>query len=146
VDEPGEILPGKKVEGGAALQGRETILVVEDEEAVRELAVEFLKAQGYTVLEAPHGSAASLVCREYKGSIDLLLTDVVMPGMNGHALAGHLATLRPEMKVLYMSGYTDDAIEHHGVLEEGVNYIQKPFSLLGLSKKVREVLDKKKSS
>ena len=83
-----------------------------------------------------------LICRQHKDSIDLMVTDVVMPGMSGRELAGHLAPLRPRMKVLYMSGYTDDAIVHHGVLEEGMNFIQKPFSMMKLAQKVRDILDK----
>jgi two-component system cell cycle sensor histidine kinase/response regulator CckA len=98
--------------------------------------------QGYTVLEAQHGDDALLICRERERSIDLMLTDVVMPGMSGRELAGHLAPMEPEMKVLYMSGYTDDAIVHQGVLEKGVDFIQKPFALVGLAKKIREVLEK----
>ena len=95
---------------------------------------------------AQNGADAILGCREYRGSIDLMVTDVVMPGMSGRELAGHLAPVRPEMKVLYMSGYTDDAIIHHGILEEGVSFIQKPFSMGKLARKVREVLDKESRS
>ncbi len=125
-----------------APRGKETVLLVEDEEAVREVTTEFLKRQGYTVLEAPKGEDAFRICRKYQGAIDLTVTDVVMPGMSGRELAGHLAFMKPGMKVLYMSGYTDDAIVRHGVLEKGVNFIQKPFSLVKLAQKVREVLDR----
>jgi YesN/AraC family two-component response regulator len=93
-------------------------------------------------LEAPHGDDALLVCEQHEGPIHLMVTDVVMPNMSGHELAKRLKAFHPEMKVLYMSGYTDNAIVHHGVLEKGMNYIQKPFTIEGLARKVREVLDK----
>jgi two-component system cell cycle sensor histidine kinase/response regulator CckA len=124
-------------------RGSETILAVEDEEEVRKLTVQILKGQGYTVLEASHGEEAMKVAKEHGGDgIHLLLTDVVMPGMSGSELAKSLGSLLPKMKVLFMSGYTDNAIVHHGVLEEGVNYIQKPFTVDALAHKVREVLDR----
>jgi two-component system cell cycle sensor histidine kinase/response regulator CckA len=118
------------------------ILIVEDEEVVRKLAVRVLQMQGYKVLEAPDGGKALMLCEEFKEPIDLILTDVVMPGMSGRKLVDRLKVIHPEMKVLYMSGYTDDAIFHHGILESGVNFIQKPFNVDGLARKVREVLDK----
>jgi len=124
-------------------RGSETILVVEDEETVRKLAMRLLKGQGYRVLEASDGGKAFLLCEKYKERIDLILTDVVMPGMSGRELAERLQKIHPEMKVLYMSGYTDNAIVHHGVLEEGINFMQKPFTLESLARKVREVLDKR---
>jgi CheY-like chemotaxis protein len=123
----------------------ETILVVEDEEDVRRLTVRILERQGYRVLQASCGNDALLLSKERKEPIDMVLTDVVMPGMSGRQLADQLIGLRPKMKVLYMSGYTDNAVFHHGVLEEGVNYIQKPFTIGGLMKKMREVLDKSSS-
>ena len=141
VDGPFDGSGGKTAEQEAP-QGSETILLVEDEEEVRKLAAEFLREHGYTVLEAHHGNEASLICMRYPNSIHLMLTDVVMPGMNGRELAEHLIPLRPKMKVLYMSGYTDDTIVHHGVLEERVFFIHKPFSMMKLAKRVREVLDK----
>ncbi len=119
----------------------ETILVVEDEENLRHLARQYLQAQGYTVLEAPNGATAIQVCTEYSGPIHLLLTDVIMPGMNGRELAQSILTLRPDTKVVYMSGYTENVIGHNGMLEAGVNLLQKPFSLPALKAKVREVLD-----
>ena len=141
VDEPVEPLE-EGVRWEETPRGKETILLVEDEGAVRRLAAEFLRKQGYTVLEAQHGDEAFFICRQHKDSIDLMVTDVVMPGMSGRELVEHLAPLRPGMKVLYMSGYTDDAIVHHGVLEEGMNFIQKPFSMMKLAQKVRDILDK----
>ena len=119
----------------------ETILVVEDEESLRHMARVYLERQGYLVLEAPEGNAAIQLANSYAGPIHLLLTDVIMPGMNGRELARHISTLRPETKVLYMSGYTENAIGHNGMLEEGIILLQKPFTLPALKAKVREVLD-----
>jgi nitrogen-specific signal transduction histidine kinase len=141
VDEPPEKIV-EKVKSLDLPRGSETVLVVEDDEEVRKLAVQVLKNQGYKVLEASQGVEAFLICDEHKGSIHLLLADVVMPKMSGRELADRVAELRPGIKVLYMSGYTDNAIVHHGVLEKGVNYIQKPFTVEGLAWKVREVLNK----
>jgi len=135
----------KKVKKEELPGGGETILVVEDEEDVRRLAVRILERQGYTVLEASCGNDALVLSKERKEPIHMVLTDVVMPGMSGPQLTGQLIHLHPKMKVLYMSGYTDNAVLHHGVLEEGVNYIQKPFTIDGLMKKMREVLDKNSS-
>ena len=122
-------------------RGGETVLVVEDERNVRNLAVQVLRRQGYKVMEAANGGEALLICEKHKGEIHLLVTDVVMPGISGRELAERLLLLHSEMKVLYMSGYSDDAIVRHGVLEGEINFIQKPFSLDGLAKKVREVLN-----
>ena len=123
-------------------RGSETILVVEDEEGVRQLAAHFLENQGYKVLEARDEDDALRISEQHKDPIPLVLSDVVMPKINGRALCERLTLLHPEMKVLYMSGYTGNAIVHHGVLEPGINYIQKPFSMDGLARKVRQVLDK----
>ena len=123
--------------------GTETILVVEDEMSVRKLAAEFLGSNGYRVLEAQDGAEALQVCEEHRAPIHLLLTDVVMPGMSGRELAVRLVGARPEMKVIYVSGYTDDAIVQHGVREEGTVFLQKPFSLDALARTVREALDSK---
>jgi two-component system cell cycle sensor histidine kinase/response regulator CckA len=130
-----------KVLSDELLRGSETILLVEDEENVRKLALRVLERQGYKVLSARDGDDALLICEQFKDPIHLMLTDVVMPGMSGHELAKRLKSLHPKMKVLYMSGYTDDTIVLHGVLVEGVNYIQKPFTVDALTKKVREVLE-----
>jgi CheY-like chemotaxis protein len=121
-------------------QGTETILVVEDEAAVRELIVRVLTAHGYQVLEAKDGPEALQVSGQHSDPIDLLLTDVVMPDMNGGELCEQLRNRRPEMRVLYISGYTDNAIAHHGVLEPGTNLLPKPFSMEGLLHTVRRVL------
>jgi signal transduction histidine kinase len=124
------------------LQGSETILLVEDEEMVRKLACTVLQKYGYTVLEAPNGEEALRIVQGQNGNpIHLMVTDVVMPGMSGRQLADRLGSLWPEMKVLYMSGYTDNAIVHHGVLDPGIAYIQKPFAPNALTSKVREILD-----
>jgi len=122
-------------------QGTETVLLTEDEEVVRKLARQVLEMYGYRVLEANNGGAALLICERYEESIDLLVTDVVMPEMSGRALSDRLSQLRPDMRVLYMSGYTDNAIIHETVLDEKSNFIQKPFAPDLLARKVREVLD-----
>ncbi len=135
--------PTARARGIEDHRGTETVLLVEDEDAVRTLVLAILKQKGYAVLTARNGGEALLVCERHSGSIDLMLTDVVMPGMGGKDLARRLAPLRPEMKTLYMSGYTDDAITHSGVLEPGTQYIQKPFAPDDLARKVRGVLDGK---
>ena len=140
VDEPVEEMKVAVI--SEALQRNETVLVVEDEETVRKLAVKGLRRQGYKVLEASDGGKAFLLCEEYKGPIQLILTDVVMPGMSGRRLVERLKEIHPKTKALYMSGYTDNVILHHGILEKGIDFIQKPFTIDGLLRKVREVLDK----
>ena len=126
---------------GRPVTGSETILLVEDEEGLRALAARILQDRGYTVLESTSPEDALQIGERHKGPIDLLLTDVVMPKMSGRMIAEHLALLRPDMKVLYMSGYTDDASVHHEVREEGTAFLQKPFTPSTLAQKVREVLD-----
>ena len=121
--------------------GNETILVVEDEMSVRKLAAITLERNGYKVLEADSPAEAMKISSKYKGVIHLLLTDVVMPGMNGRELQKQLTAARPEIKALFMSGYTANVIAHHGVLDPGLHFIQKPFRPKDLSLKVREVLD-----
>src|SRR5213593_2332221 len=123
-------------------RGTETILLVEDAAAVRAVTRQVLERQGYTVLEAAHGAAALQTAAGHPGPIHLLLTDVVMPVLSGRQLADQLARLRPDAKVLYASGYTDDAVVRHGVLEAGISYLQKPFTADSLARKVREVLDR----
>ncbi|HVG32634.1 MAG TPA: ATP-binding protein [Pyrinomonadaceae bacterium] len=121
--------------------GTETVLLVEDEEMVRNMTREILQESGYQVLEATHGQEALTVAERHAGPIHLMLSDVVMPQMSGRELAEQLSPVRREMKVLYMSGYTDDAIVHHGVLDEGMAFIEKPFTPDTLTRKLREVLD-----
>jgi two-component system, cell cycle sensor histidine kinase and response regulator CckA len=121
-------------------EGTETILLAEDEHAVRELAGEVLRKCGYTVLEAVDGGDGLRIAAGYGGVIDLLLTDVVMPGINGQELAERLTVQRPALKVLYISGYTDNVIAHNGILDPGTRFLQKPFTPQLLAEKVREVL------
>ncbi|MGI8431886.1 MAG: ATP-binding protein [Chthoniobacterales bacterium] len=121
-------------------QDFETILVVEDEEIVRELVCEVLDQHGYHFLCASDGRAGLKMAAEHPGKIDLLLTDVIMPLMNGHELAAQLAEKRPDLKVLYVSGYSDNDIGHHGVLDGNVELLEKPFSPQALARKVREIL------
>ena len=123
------------------LRGHETILLVEDEPATLKMAAVMLQRQGYAVLVAGTPGDAISLAREYAGEIHLLLTDVVMPEMNGRDLAEHLRSLYPQLKRLFMSGYTANVIAHHGVLDEGVHFIQKPFAIQDLSAKVRQALD-----
>src|SRR5881628_807776 len=122
-------------------RGTETVLVVEDEAPVRNVARQVLERHGYSVLEAPSAEAALDIATRYSGTIHLLLTDVVMPGLNGRELASRLADLRPDARVIFMSGYTDDAVTRHGVLEPGSAYVQKPFTPDAIARRVREVLD-----
>ncbi len=123
-------------------RGTETVLIVEDENEVRQLAVRILAKQGYKVLEASQGDQALWICGQHKEPIHLLITDVIMPGMNGRDLAERMKSLRPETKVLYMSGHSSGAIVHHGVLDPSANLLQKPFTPEALARKMREVLDK----
>jgi CheY-like chemotaxis protein len=121
--------------------GTETILVVEDEEALRKVARRSLEAAGYTVLTASAGDEALLTSAQHAGTIHLLLTDVVMPRTGGRALARAFLKTRPSAKVLYMSGYADNAFVHHGVVEEGTHFIGKPFTATEIARQVRMVLD-----
>jgi CheY-like chemotaxis protein len=135
----GEALPKNQV-SKEDLTGSETILLVEDNESVRHMARRTLDRYGYRVLEAKDGEEAVRVSEEHEGTIHLMLTDVVMPGMSGRELAEKLQSERLKMKVLYMSGYMDNAIVHHGILEPGTNFIHKPFTPESLARKVQEVL------
>jgi PAS domain S-box-containing protein len=139
VDEVPQYAPPSEVK--TSIRGTETILLAEDEEMVRQLAREVLSTYGYQVLVTSNGGGALLICESHPEKIDLLLTDVVMPEMGGPQLAARLQQLRPNLKVLYMSGYTDNAIVHQGVLDENQNFIQKPFSPISLAERVRSVLD-----
>jgi CheY-like chemotaxis protein len=131
--------------GGATVEaprGTETVLLVEDQDMVRDMVREALEMSGYAVLAASGGADALALAAGHSGPIHLLVTDVVMPGMSGRELAEQLSTVRPTLRVLFMSGYTDDAISRHGILEEGVTFLQKPFTPDALSRKVRELLDR----
>lgn len=124
-----------------ATGGNETVLLVEDEPVVRELAVATLREKGYTVVEAVNGEEGLRMARQHDGKIDLVLTDVVMPVMGGKEMADALRTSHPDTKVLFTSGYTEDAMGHHGVLRPGILFLQKPYMTATLARKVREVLD-----
>jgi two-component system cell cycle sensor histidine kinase/response regulator CckA len=133
---------GKSVAGlRKSASGTETLLLVEDEDAVRALTRHALKMCGYTVLEAGHSDEAIRICKHHEGVIHLLVSDVVMPQMGGRQLAERLLAMRPKMRVLYLSGYTDDAVVRHGILQAEVAFLQKPFTINALANKVREVLD-----
>jgi len=126
-----------------SFQGCETVLLVEDEDSVRRLARKILELNGYVVLEAARSDEAWRIYQGHQGPIHLMLTDIVMPGASGRELAQRVAEVQPEMKVIYMSGYTDDAIVKHGVLSANTPFLQKPFAPETLARKVREVLDQK---
>ena len=122
-------------------KGTETLLLVEDEDQVRRIVQAILEQQGYDVLAAANGEEALKLAELHGSKIHLLMTDVVMPQMSGRELAEELTTIRPQLKVLYMSGYTDDAIVRHWLLDASLNFIQKPFDAATAARKVREVLD-----
>ncbi len=137
------VVPAETIERPMELpHGTETVLLVEDEESVRNLVRTILQEFGYTVLEASHGGEALRVAIRHEGPIHVMLTDVVMPLMSGRQLTDKLAPLRPEMKVIYMSGYMDHTVVHAGILEPGTVFLQKPFTPVVLAQKLREVLDK----
>ena len=136
----------KMVSSGVAATGNETILLVEDEKAILTMTSMMLERLGYTVLTASTPDQAISISQSYSSRIDLLMTDVVMPEMSGRNLAEKLLQLNPNLKCLYMSGYTANVIAHHGVLDKGVHFIHKPFSKQDLAAKLREVLDESKSS
>lgn len=135
---PGEV-------SDAALRGTETVLLVEDEESVRKLTRQVLQSYGYEVLEATGCNEALSICERHNRPVRLLVTDVVMPGMSGPELAAKLLERCSDLDVLYISGYTNDAIVHHGVLDPGINFLQKPFTPEAMARKIREVLDSKEN-
>src|SRR4051794_2218475 len=134
-------VPEPESSAAAPAAGEETILLVEDELVVRRLVAEILESNGYSVLQAGDGPSALELLRRHTGPLDLLVTDVVMPGMSGPDVAGAVAAMRPGTQVLYISGYTDASVGHHGVFEPGIAFLQKPFAADVLTRKVREVLD-----
>ena len=140
VDEPAEPAVAR-IAPAEPRRGTETVLVVEDAASVRMVTRQVLERYGYAVLEAPNGDTALRLAAKHHGPIHLLLTDVVMPGLSGRQLAEQLAQLRREMKVLYVSGYGESAVVHHGILESGVAYLQKPFTPETLARRVRDALD-----
>ena len=125
----------------ALRDGTETILLAEDEDSVRAVAAAALERHGYRVLRAPDGEAALLIAQEYAETIDLLLTDAVMPRMNGRELAEKVTLIRPAIRVLFASGYTDDASLLHGIRTDELSFLQKPFTAVDLLRRVRSVLD-----
>jgi CheY-like chemotaxis protein len=125
----------------AAPGGAETVLVVEDEARVRKLIIDVLSSQGYTVLEATRGEEALRICKRRRGAIDLAVLDVVMPEMSGPDLARQILPACPGIRLLYISGYTDEAVLHHGIPESGLAFLQKPFLPDAFLRKVRDVLD-----
>ena len=138
-----QAVPAAEIAAAAEAKGSETVLLVDDERAVRELSRRFLEARGYQVLEAGSSSDALRLAREYEGTIHLMITDVLLPRMSGRELAFQLASVRPEMKVLYVSGHPEDVIADHGVLNAGVELLQKPFTERDLTSRVRGILDGK---
>jgi len=134
-----EMLPEAGPERGVG--NGETVLLVEDDRRVRKLARRLLVRGGYSVVEAADAEDAVRLAAEHAGEIDLLLTDVVMPGISGRTLAERLSQRHPSLKVLYMSGYTDDAVVNHGVLAHGIAFLQKPFTPASFGRAVREALD-----
>jgi two-component system, cell cycle sensor histidine kinase and response regulator CckA len=125
----------------SAAPGNETILLAEDEPAILEMTAAMLQHLGYTVLKAGTPGEAIRIAEEHIGKIDLLITDVIMPEMNGHDLARNILPLYPDIQRLFMSGYTANVIAHQGVLDKGVHFIQKPFTMTSLADKVREAME-----
>ena len=140
VDEYPETIADAEFMGTQPL-GKETVLVVEDEEIVRDLATEVLETLGYSTMSAHDPDHALAISRTYEGPIHLLLTDVVLPEMDGRSLYNRLAEARPEMKVLYVSGYTEDFVVHQGVLDPDVEFLAKPFTVDALAARIRDILD-----
>jgi two-component system cell cycle sensor histidine kinase/response regulator CckA len=140
---PHAMVPVKRAD---AASGSEKVLLVEDETDLREILQQYLESKGYTVLSAGDGPSGLAACRAESTVPRLLITDVVMPGMSGRALADQLRTEHPQMKVLYLSGYTDDAVLRHGILPNDTHFLQKPFALHDLAGKVRSILDTPQAS
>jgi signal transduction histidine kinase len=140
------VLSDPTAAGPEQLDGSETVLLVEDEARVRKLIVDILVEHGYRVLEATRGAEAVRLCRTHKASIDLAVVDVVMPEMSGPEVVKKLISLKPDMRVLFISGYTDEALVHHGILRSGAAFLQKPFLPGALVGKIREVLDSRRNS
>ena len=136
-----DAMEGEEVISKLVPKGTEMVLLVEDEHQVRAILKEMLEAQGYQVLTASNGEEALSISEDLKRDIKLMITDVVMPQMSGRVLAERVLELRPNLPVLYMSGYTDDAIVRHGLLDHKLHFIQKPFDSANVARKVREVLD-----
>ncbi len=134
------LLPEPAVAPAQVSPENHTVLLVEDEAPLRKLVLAFLESNGYRVFEASNGREAIRLAENTPEAISLLMTDVIMPGMTGRELASRLAAQRPQMKILFMSGYTDDAIVHHGVLERGMQFLQKPFTLEDLARKLQTIL------
>jgi CheY-like chemotaxis protein len=128
-------------EAGPTAPGSETILLVEDERSILKMTAAILRKRGYTVIEAMTPGEAIRLTLDYPGRIDLLMTDVVMPEMNGRTLAKHVLAINPRIKRLFMSGYSPDVVAHHGVVDEGVNFLRKPFSVADLAAAVRRALE-----
>ena len=123
-------------------EGHETVLIVEDESTILKLVETSLRSRGYNVLVATTAETAEAVARQHSGPIHLLLSDVIMPQTSGRDIADRITEIRPGIRVLWMSGYTDETIAHHGILDPGVHFLQKPFTPASLGEKIREVLDK----
>jgi CheY-like chemotaxis protein len=134
-------VPDKEAFPAESLRGEETVLVVEDEDSIRKLAVEVLEQHGYTVLSADDGEKALRIAAAHKGEIGLLLADVIMPRMGGRELYERLRKLRPGIKVLYVSGYTDDSIVRQRMLDPGIAFLQKPYTPKSLARKLKDVLN-----
>jgi CheY-like chemotaxis protein len=141
VDAPAEPASGAPTRSGEA-RGTETILLAEDEPALREMIREVLEGAGYAVLEAPLPEAALALAERHPGTIHLLMTDVVMPGMGGRELAGRIQAGRPDTRVLYVSGYSFDRVGHHGLIEANTTFLEKPFSAETLLRELRRILDR----
>jgi PAS domain S-box-containing protein len=139
---PAASAAGSSPGGGGALRGSETVLLVDDEDGIRRLLTETLGMSGYSVLEARHGGEALEICQRHHGPIHVLVTDVVMPQMSGQELAQRVRPMRPDMKVLYVSGYTDISVSRHGVIDSDSAFLPKPFMPQALAQKIRDMLDR----